>query len=1014
MANKQFLIDLTNVGASTKEAISSIAASIGADGQKMLLDENTMTVSFAGMGSTIKVTPGTKTPASSINAAVTLTDPGDGVDFSINSNASVESLTVDASALTHQFSLKSDSSAISALTTGSANDYVSVGASLKDATQELNFGAGNDTLVFTAKGASLNANLGAGDDYVSIGNADAAGKATITLGEGSDVVAFASDGDGVEIKDFSASDVVASTTAFTGKINTSILASDGKFSVGKAIVDAASTSDVYTVNVATIDASKATKTTTYLVGAKGKDVTMDGSDQSVLTFYDARKAKTAAVTVGSNAKGDVVNAADAGTTTVTLSGKNAVSIEAADSTDAKLVLDFAKKGSSASIGSVATDTRADSVKAARTSLAAGDTLVFHDGKLSDISISATGLANNNIRSMTTLSAAFDANTAAIDYKVSFDGNASDAKTLRYGKSLTDTTDDVLFYGSTADASITSAVDKATVDLGDTTKYKNLHKLVATGSDQVLRGTTEKVASIDAQAAKGNVNIWAGGADGSTITLNAADADATDTVWITDTDKTTNIVNFGTNDKLLFTDAKNLEQIRTLKVASIAAGQASIKIADVSGSEHNVSLTSAAIAADTLLVNVGGSDKKIATDLSASLGASNTYEITVATDADLVVGGNANGVGDATKYTAVYGDAYKQTDAKLLDLSDDNFFDDVANVDASAATGNFIIRGSKKAESSIKSGAGTNNIWGQSADADQITLLEDEGTDSVWYNSAQDGNDTVKNFQADQDKVVLYNTSDAKSVYDNYTVSVGDHVASIAAANGNTRLTLNENAHDASDVKWTANAGTVTLTTLGGDVKVAAGTNMTFASDTSLYYGTGDSALTASADVTSGTYLFDFGGASEASYYTKGVASFDASASTAKYVLRGGNLNKAVLTGGKTLNHFWGGGADTQTMTGNNSATDYFWFGSTDGKDKAEMVGSEDYIMLYDATSVDDLKLTVSDDMNAKLTVGGTAELTIKAADRSAFSNNGLTFMLQTGETYSYDTATGTLKAKAAK
>lgn len=1013
MANKQFLIDLTNVGASTKEAISSIAASIGADGQKMLLDENTMTVSFAGMGSTIKVTPGTKTPANSINAAVTLTDPGDGVDFSINSNASVESLTVDASALTHQFSLKSDSSVISALTTGSANDYVSVGASLKDATQELNFGAGNDTLVFTAEGASLNANLGAGDNYVSIGNSAAAGKAAITLGEGSDVVEFAAAGEGVEIKDFSASDVVASATAFTGAINTSLLASDGKFSVGKAIVDAASTSDVYTVNVATIDGSKATKTTTYLVGAKDKDVTMDGSGQSVLTFYDARKAKTAAVTVGSNAKGDVVNAADAGTTTVTLSGKNAVSIEAANSTDAKLVLDFAKKTSSASIGSVTTDTRADSVSAARTSLVAGDTLVFHDGKLSDIDIMNTGLTNKNIRSMTSLSATFNTDTDTIDYKVSFDGNASDAKTLRYGKSLTYTTDDVLFYGSTTGASITSAVDSAIVDLGDTTKYKGLQKLVATGSNQVLRGTTKDKASIDASKAKGNVNIWAGGASDSTVTLNAADADATDTVWITDTDKTTNIVNFGTNDKLLFTDAKNLEQIRALKVASIAGGQASIEIADVSGSAHNVSLTSAAIAADTLLVNVGGSDKKIATDLSADA-TSGTYKITVATDADLVVGGNANGVGDATKYTAVYGDAYKQTDAKLLDLSDDNFFVDVANVDASAATGNFIIRGSKSAESNIKSGAGTNNIWGQSANADTITLLEDEGTDSVWYNSAQDGNDTVKNFQADQDKVVLYNTSDAKSVYDNYTVSVDADAVSIAAANGNAQLQLTENTNDASDVKWTANAGTVTLTTLGGDVKAAAGTAMTFASDTSLYYGTGSSSLTASADVTSGTYIFDFGGASEASYYTKGVTSFDASASTAAYVLRGGNLNGASLTGGKTQNHFWGGGAYSQTMTGNNSATDYFWFGSTDGKDTAAMVGSEDYIMLYDATSVDDLKLTVSGDMNATLTVGGTANLTINAADRSAFSSNGLTFMLQTGETYSYDTATGTLKAKAAK
>lgn len=1012
MANKQFLIDLTNVGASTKEAISSIAASIDGTNQKMLLDENTMTVSFAGMGSTIKVTPGTKTPASSINAAVTLTDPGDGVDFSINSNASVESLTVDASALTHQFSLKSDSRAISALTTGSANDYVSVGASLKDATQELSFGAGNDTLVFTAQGASLNADLGAGDDYVSIGNADDAGKAAITLGDGADVVQFAEAGKGVEIKDFSASDVVASTAAFSGAINTSLLASDGKFSVGSAIVDAVSTSDVYTVNVATINSGKATTTTTYLVGAKDKDVTMDGSGQSVLTFYDARKAKTAAVTVGSNAKGDVVNAADAGTTTVTLSGKNAVSIEAANSTDAKLVLDFAKKGSSASIGSV-TDARADSMTAARTVLVAGDTLVFHAGKLSDIDITDAGLTNNNIRSMTSLSAAFATDTNTIDYKVSFDGEASDAKTLRYGKSLTDTTDDALFYGSTTDASITSAVDKATVDLGDTTKYKNLHKLVATGSDQVLRGTTENTASIDASAAKGNVNIWAGGASLSTVTLNATDAAATDTVWITDTDKTTNIVNFGTNDKFLFTDAKNLEQIRTLSVASTGAGQASIAIADVSGSTHNVSLTSAAVAADTLLVNVGGSDKKIATDLSAAKDGA-TYKITVATDADLVMGGNANGEGDAKKYTAVYGNAYNQTDAKLLDLSDDKFFVNVANVDASAATGSFIIRGSKSAASNIHSGAGTNNIWGQSADDDTITLLADEGTDSVWYNSAQDGNDTVTNFQADQDKVVLYNTSDAKSVYDNYTVSVGASAASIAAANGNAQLQLTENPNDASDVKWSAKAGTVTLTTLGGDVKVAAGTNMTFASDTSLYYGTGSSTLTASADVTSGTYLFDFGGASEASYYTKGVTSFDASASTAAYVLRGGNLNGASLTGGKSTNHFWGGGAYSQTMTGNNSATDYFWFGSTDGNDTAAMVGSEDYIMLYDATSVDDLKLTVSGDMNATLTVGGTANLTINAADRSAFSSNGLTFMLQTGETYSYDTATGTLKAKAAK
>lgn len=1012
MANKDFLIDLTKVGASTKEAISSIAASIGTTGQKMVLDESNMTVSFTGMGSTIKVTPG-KDATHSIKAAVTLTDPGDGVDFSINSNASVESLAVDASALTHQFSLTSSSSSISALKTGSGNDYVSVGASLTDATQELSFGAGNDTLVFTAKGASLNADLGAGDDYVSIGNADAAGKAAITLGDGADVVEFAAVGEGVEIKDFSASDVVASTAAFNGAISTSLLASDGKFSVGSAIVDAVSTSDVYTVNVATIDSGKATTTTTYLVGAKDKDVTMDGSGQSVLTFYDARKAKTAAVTVGSNAKGDVVNAADAGTTTVTLSGKNAVSIEAAQSTDAKLVLDFATKGSKASIGSV-TDARVDSVAAARTSLVAGDTLVFHAGKLSDIDITDAGLTNNNIRSMTSLSAAFATDTNTIDYKVSFDGEASDAKTLRYGKSLTATTDDVLFYGSMTGASITSAVDKATVDLGDTTKYKNLHKLVATGSDQILRGTTEDTASIDASAAKGNVNIWAGGASLSTVTLNATDAAATDTVWITDTDKTTNIVNFGTNDKLLFTDAKNLEQIRTLSVASTGAGQASIAIADVSGSTHNVSLTSAAVAADTLLVNVGGSDKKIATDLSAAKDGS-TYKITVATDADLVMGGNANTDGNATDYTAVYGNAYNQTDAKLLDLSDDKFFADVANVDASAATGNFIIRGSKSAASNINSGAGTNNIWGQSADNDTITLLADEGTDSVWYNSAQDGNDTVKNFQADQDKVVLYNTSDAKSVYDNYTVSVANNGhASIAAANGNAQLQLTENANDASDVKWSAKAGTVTLTTLGGDVKVAAGTSMTFASDTSLYYGTGSSTLTASADVTSGTYLFDFGGASEASYYTKGVTSFDASASTAAYVLRGGNLNGASLTGGKSTNHFWGGGAYSQTMTGNNSATDYFWFGSTDGNDTAAMVGSEDYIMLYDAKSVDDLKLTVSGDMNATLTVGGTANLAIQAADRSAFSSNGLTFMLQTGETYSYDTATGTLKAKAAK
>ena len=196
------------------------------------------------------------------------------------------------------------------------------------------------------------------------------------------------------------------------------------------------------------------------------------------------------------------------------------------------------------------------------------------------------------------------------------------------------------------------------------------------------------------------------------------------------------------------------------------------------------------------------------------------------------------------------------------------------------------------------------------------------------------------------------------------------------------------------------------------IKAAVGTGtLSFAADVQLYEGTA-TAVKAGSGVT-GTVSLCLGNnstlAAGSYYFADTVTSFDASSSTASYVLIGhtdGAKGGSTLIGGEISNAYWGGSYAADNIQGSISAADTVWFGTTDGSDTfTKGVDRCDTVYLYNTASIAGVKLDVFDGTEA-LVLGGSS-LTITDTGNKALKG-GLTFQLSDGTKYVYDeTSTGT-------
>ena len=406
------------------------------------------------------------------------------------------------------------------------------------------------------------------------------------------------------------------------------------------------------------------------VSGNNQNVTKDLSDSAIANVIDAQGAKTANITLGK--ADDAVSLAAAGTGVDTIkvgkaSGNNTIENFGAEDV---VAIDGIK------LATLGLDT-----------VGAGDTIKASYG--------STSLTFNG---MASAQGSFNLNDGSQTHKLAYAFKAND--TLKYA-----TASDADWAMGAADKSTTLEVG-ATTHLHDMSKYRNIINISVSTDAKLdapisLTGAINEANKIDATNAKVGTAIWGFSSGNDSITLGSGQ----DTVWFGAGDGTDSITGFkyGTasdSDILYLKDTKSLQDI-------------------------NVSVNGGATNA---LFTVSKNDVLTMNTVSAA-GANNVAQIKLADEKIYKVAGNVEKADivtvdtDNTDGLDFY--AFDKTQAQTVVLKGgkdwvvNSLYTDfyttgatIGTIDASSATGNVTLA----AATSIKGGAGTNNIWTYQSDA----------------------------------------------------------------------------------------------------------------------------------------------------------------------------------------------------------------------------------------------------------------------------------------------------------
>ena len=293
------------------------------------------------------------------------------------------------------------------------------------------------------------------------------------------------------------------------------------------------------------------------------------------------------------------------------------------------------------------------------------------------------------------------------------------------------------------------------------------------------------------------------------------------------------------------------------------------------------------------------------------------------------------------------------------------------------------------------------IYGGGASSDTVDLTDaQEGSQNVIWYGLQDGNDSVKGFDADTDRVYFHDmTADTKSLSD--ILKVTDSGAAITL---DGKLSL---AGDFSGkvLTFTDAAGQTVKAAIAGDQE------LTYSSDTKIYktmeYGT-----TLKVAESDEVYIETDANTDELGYYDSKITAIDASQSTGKIALSGSNIAGFTLTGGSGSNQLYGGGDKGQVMNGTQNVVDIFWFGFGDGQDTANKVEASDGLNLWNVTSIDDVQVTVGSDYFTVAVGTDRLKCNTQAGTTGTQVLESFTFGVVDHTQYNYDTTTKSFKLKA--
>lgn len=801
----------------------------------------------------------------------------------------------------------------------------------------LTAGAGNDTVVINdIKKGKVDA--GTGNDLVSVAGGD---NGNVVLGAGNDTLVFGDDAT-VNLADYNfnddrislSSDAVSLTAA--GKLE----------GAGTVVSGFTATNNLYAVrlgngaaSLTTVLATAAEDTTKVVVDA--------GSIVAGKLVINTTAADSAAITLG-KVKADVTlnSAADAGVDTVKIGNTSAsVSVN---------VTNFMTDDVLSFTGLTFDKSTIDATTSNEVTLTNGKVSV-NLGNHATVAAAAAGtnpVAKFNLNGTTLYAATKN------DQVINLTEEADLSKILVKGTNKKD---------DGANGIQTAA---KWVDLGASNIY-NINKVVLT-ADTVAKASVvgtknDKAAiSIDASAATDGVAVWANNSStkqSDRISLSSS-TDAVDTLWFGSADGKDSVSNFTlASDVLYLYDATNM----TAENGVLKIGKAEMSVM-AAATEEIMQVQGAKFAGTVYAAGEFDANEK-AIKLGENAGKVNYYA--VAKDSFVSVASSED-----IKYAFLNSIDYAgYTKANIADKGS------VASIDASGVTSTdskIIIEG----VANVSLGAGTNEVWANTKNANVLLKAGGEGTDKVYFGTA-DKDVTVTNFGSESDVIALMGT------IDNFTAKKDTTGIVISnAAKGKMTLT------DADD-------GVALVDNAGANFKLyvddAAYTTNT--DGTNIYLAenlTADSSVTDKTTIVEAEGVNNWGLTSSA-IVGKTVKTIDMSGSSAEFILVGSASTANTITGGSTSNYLNGGGASKDVLNGVTGAVDYFYYGKNDGNDTLVNVDAEDTVVLYDIASTDLAATPTVKDDKTVIMLNNDSKLTIMGGI------DGVTFKLTDG-TYKYDSS----------
>ena len=290
------------------------------------------------------------------------------------------------------------------------------------------------------------------------------------------------------------------------------------------------------------------------------------------------------------------------------------------------------------------------------------------------------------------------------------------------------------------------------------------------------------------------------------------------------------------------------------------------------------------------------------------------------------------------------------------------------INASQMTSSKILAGNNN-NNLITSGSGGNSLWGGAGGND--TLSGGSGQDTFFY-AFGNGNDVIKNFQGDNDVLVLSGAEISSMTRELNSIDLQ------MSDGGNLKVEIGNNVN--SVVKYSQELGNSNPT----KIKVgntSSDNNFTYDKEISNYYG-GNAKNTLTVSEGAEIWL-------SSDKFSK-ITEINASSSTGQNILAG-DENANTIIGGKGSSSLWGGSGGNDVLQGG-SGQNVFWYGINEGDDVIKNSKTSDSLNLYNVQlseiiSIEKisggLKIGIA---SGSLTVNGEIP-TVKLGDGSTWTYN---------------------------